>query len=302
MGLHKKSLEYYENNHNLKFPEFQIKVLKRVDKNLYFSTEFGECKMNIGNIGRAMYSCQCAVDKKKYLINRLKKLHGNLYDFSLIKTFNKTNEKVSLVCKEHGIFKKVINTLLTKKNVYCPHCYNNKIRSLNKISNTFDFIKKSKIIHNDKYDYSFTDYTKAKNFVDIICKKHGKFLQTPDAHLAGRGCWECSFEIGGWNFLNWEKKAKVSKNFDSFKVYIIRCWNEEEEFYKIGKTYRTVLKRFNKNNLPYNFVILKTIEGTALEMSKLELKLKIINKKNKYIPKIKFGGMQECFTTIKKIN
>ena len=45
-----------------------------------------------------------------------------------------------------------------------------------------------------------------------------------------------------------------SKKFEDFKVYIIKCWNEEEEFYKIGKTYRKISRRFLKGNsiaLPY---------------------------------------------------
>ena len=34
----------------------------------------------------------------------------------------------------------------------------------------------------------------------------------------------------GWNYTTWIRKAKTSKHFDSFKVYILRCWNENEEF------------------------------------------------------------------------
>ena len=33
----------------------------------------------------------------------------------------------------------------------------------------------------------------AKTKVEIICKKHGPFLQTPDSHLSGRGCRKCGF-------------------------------------------------------------------------------------------------------------
>ena len=40
---------------------------------------------------------------------------------------------------------------------------------------TLEFIKKSKEIHGDKYDYSLVDYKKTDEKIKIICKKHGVF-------------------------------------------------------------------------------------------------------------------------------
>jgi len=54
-----------------------------------------------------------------------------------------------------------------------------------------EFIEKSKIIHNDKYDYSLVEYINSKVKVKIICKKHGIFEQTPESHLSGRNCKFC---------------------------------------------------------------------------------------------------------------
>lgn len=99
---------------------------------------------------------------------------------------------------------------------------------------------------------------------------------------------------------NWKKAALKSKNFDSFKVYIIKCYNENEKFYKIGRTFCTIKKRFQgKICMPYNYEIIKVFENNAEEMYKLENKLKKSNKKNKYVPKIIFKGMQECFEQLK---
>jgi very-short-patch-repair endonuclease len=56
---------------------------------------------------------------------------------------------------------------------------------------TSQFITRSKIIHSDKYDYSESVYITAKLPITIICRLHGTFKQTPDAHLAGKGCLEC---------------------------------------------------------------------------------------------------------------
>ena len=54
-----------------------------------------------------------------------------------------------------------------------------------------EFIKKARLIHGDKYDYSKVEYTTNKIKVSIICPEHGEFWQTPGDHLKGRGCPLC---------------------------------------------------------------------------------------------------------------
>ena len=54
-----------------------------------------------------------------------------------------------------------------------------------------NFISKSIIIHKNKYDYSFTNYTGNKIAIKIICPIHGEFLQQPKYHLSGAGCPKC---------------------------------------------------------------------------------------------------------------
>ena len=59
--------------------------------------------------------------------------------------------------------------------------------------NTFVF--RAKEIHGDKYDYSKTEYVKAKEPVTIICRKHGEFTQRPQDHiLKACGCPKCKGE------------------------------------------------------------------------------------------------------------
>lgn len=54
-----------------------------------------------------------------------------------------------------------------------------------------DFIRKSRIKHGDKYDYSLVEYKKNSIKVKIICPEHGEFEQTPADHMAGKGCRAC---------------------------------------------------------------------------------------------------------------
>ncbi|MFE2860950.1 HNH endonuclease [Sphingobacterium multivorum] len=69
-------------------------------------------------------------------------------------------------------------------------------------TNTEDFIRMSQAIHGDKYDYSLVDYINNKEYVKIICKVHGEFLQSPRNHLKGYICKKCSLE----------NTAKINRN------------------------------------------------------------------------------------------
>lgn len=54
-----------------------------------------------------------------------------------------------------------------------------------------DFIKKSKAVHGNKYDYSKVEYVNSKTKVKIICPVHGVFEQKPEKHWIGHGCPLC---------------------------------------------------------------------------------------------------------------
>ena len=49
---------------------------------------------------------------------------------------------------------------------------------------TEDFIRKAKLVHGDKYDYSKVDYKGNKEKVCIICPEHGEFWQSPVNHCS----------------------------------------------------------------------------------------------------------------------
>ena len=56
-----------------------------------------------------------------------------------------------------------------------------------------EFINKVKQIHGNRYDYSKVNYKNNRTKIIIICKKHGEFLQFPNNHLKGCGCFKCCF-------------------------------------------------------------------------------------------------------------
>jgi hypothetical protein len=54
----------------------------------------------------------------------------------------------------------------------------------------------------------------------------------------------------------------------------------------------------NKSKLPYSYEIIQLITGSSREISEMERELQATNKDNKYIPKVKFKGMFECFSKL----
>ena len=60
------------------------------------------------------------------------------------------------------------------------------------MNKTEEFIRKARLKHGDKYDYSKVEYIESTGWVDIICKEHGKFLQRVDVHLRGAICQICN--------------------------------------------------------------------------------------------------------------
>jgi len=56
-----------------------------------------------------------------------------------------------------------------------------------------EFLEKARAVHGDKYEYpSFGDVVKSKDYIDIMCPKHGMFRQNVRAHYRGNGCPTCS--------------------------------------------------------------------------------------------------------------
>lgn len=74
----------------------------------------------------------------------------------------------------------------------CPKCANKKLSEFHK-SNTNDFIKKSKIIHNNDYNYDKVNYIDNSTKVLLHCNNcEYDFNQTPQSHLNGNGCPKCA--------------------------------------------------------------------------------------------------------------
>lgn len=82
--------------------------------------------------------------------------------------------------------------------------------------------------------------------------------------------------------------------------YLLKCWDKEETFYKLGITVNHILTRYsNPKAMPYDFDILLELEGTAEEIYDMEVKFKEQMNKYHYKPKMSFNGSKsECYTEL----
>lgn len=87
-----------------------------------------------------------------------------------------------------------------------------------------DFIKKSKGVHGEKYDYSLVSYINMSTKVKIICKEHGAFEQTPKNHISRRyGCSKCSGKNKTTDDFIIESKQIHGDIYDYSLVEYINC-------------------------------------------------------------------------------
>lgn len=122
---------------------------------------------------------------------RLSKMaHRDKYGYERT-VYRSSKGKVVITCPEHGDFMQ--SPRLHLRGCSCPKCAH-KYSMANR-SNTEDFVKKSKLVHGNKYEYSKTVYVNKRTKLCITCPAHGDFWQLPESHvLRGEGCPLCYFE------------------------------------------------------------------------------------------------------------
>jgi hypothetical protein len=220
---------------------------------------------------------------KKRFVEQIKNLKTNLIIFS--EDYIDSTTKIRVECKKHGIFKTLPHGAL--RGDECKKCMSKRFSiGLKK------FKSRAIKVHKNKYNYSEVDYINIESKVKIICPIHGEFKQIPNSHLKGHGCEKCNL-TSYWTRSKYIKKAKGRVCI----FYTIRCFNQEEEFYKIGITMRSVKERYYSSAMPYEYEVISEVKGSAGFIWDLEKEKKIKLKDFKYSPKIYFGGSKtECFT------
>jgi len=136
------------------------------------------CGRNKSNTTRSLGTCK--------FVEKATIIHNGRYDYSMVCYIN-NHTKVKIVCPVHGEFEQFPVDHLVGKG--CMECGGR--RKLTKQ----EFEAKARKIHGDIYIYNSVVYVNNSTPVDILCRKHGIFSQTPSHHLCGQGCRKCAFEM-----------------------------------------------------------------------------------------------------------
>lgn len=143
-------------------------------------------------------------------INKCIILYKNKFDYSKVNYINSLN-KIIIKCNIHNNwFEQFPFNHLIKEG--CSSCLREKRKTIN-LSSKEEFILKAIDIHNHNFIYDKVIYINAKTKIEIICRVHGSFYQTPDKHLSGHGCMECainSTRLNSFSFI--EKAEKIHDN------------------------------------------------------------------------------------------
>jgi hypothetical protein len=114
-------------------------------------------------------------------IERANKVHNYKFNYSKSVYLGRHIPTI-IICPNLHEFKQTPNSHMNGKG--CAIC-SGKIRLTKE-----EFIRRSRIIHNDKYEYDKINFIDAQTEVEITCKIHGSFFQSPTRH-SRYGCPRC---------------------------------------------------------------------------------------------------------------
>lgn len=115
----------------------------------------------------------------KDFITKAREIHRDKYDYSKV-VYVDGKTKVCIICPEHGEFwQSPANHLLGMGYPKCEQIAIDKLKQ----SIVENFLKKARLVHGDKYDYSKVEYVNGSTKVCIISPELGEFWQTPIEHI-----------------------------------------------------------------------------------------------------------------------
>lgn len=198
--------------------------------------------------------------KEQVFSNRIESLYGSsiTYDF---RTYVNNSTKMSFMCNEHGEFKAL--PLNVMRGHGCPTCGKAKYSS-SRTTKWYDALSKMVATHGDMYKYNESTYVSPKVKMEIVCKRHGVFMQTPINHWRGQGCPKCNeshlerdvsnaLESNGIDFIYQRRIGRQSVDFYIPSLRLnIECQGEQHfkrkfnDKYDFKKSLERDIKKYNE--------------------------------------------------------
>lgn len=226
-------------------------------------------------------------------IEKAKKVHDKVtFDYSKV-SYIRSTVKVIIGCSKHGDFLQEPRAHLSGHG--CLACAREKTlfdHDTAGISGEqfYNNLPKS----HSHITFDFEEYVNFQSKIKFKCEFHGHFITNPKYLMERRnGCMECTESLNGHSrsgFVALGDKNNKGKAF----LYVIRCYSEKEEFFKVGITSRDFKERFYKSNLPYDYELIHLYEDDASTIWTLEKFILNLCKKSKYKPLLSFSGSSEC--------
>lgn len=227
---------------------------------------------------------------KDIFIEEARKVYGDKDDYTKTDIIS-ARDTIQVTCTKHNLtFDKSISTYLLGWG--CPKCSAENYRKLRAIPKE-DYYRRANEAHGNKYTYN-NDYITSAHAITFYCKEHGRQRRNSYEHLRGAGCRKCDSFGNRQDKLTKQGYIRTA-NGRVTELYLIKCKDDRETFYKIGKTFRGIKSRFSGKLLPYEYEIILTHESDAGEIWDLEELLHLKFQEFRYNPKKYFAGVTECY-------
>lgn len=238
--------------------------------------------------GCALCAAELHVIPKDDWINACKKQYPNNRYNHLIGVEFQQSSSIEVECLKHGMYTvNAGNHFRGKGN--CLKCVGRYKRTIDEL--LFDMNQK----HSHAYTYGdIPDGWSLSTKINIKCNQCDEnFNQSIKNHSMGSGCPICAQTRKGWSRSSF---LKAGSGRDC-TFYVLKCYDDEEVFYKLGITSRTVKQRYaQKSAMPYNYEIINSIQSDALTIWNIEKIFMKQLEKYKYTPNIFFdGSIKECY-------
>lgn len=207
--LFKDFLEKAREVHGEKFDYSLVEYKHNSDKIKIICPIHGEFSQVLRDHLNKNGCIKCKTKSLDDFIAESRKIHGELYDYSLTE-YKNSYTKVKIICKIHGEFFQA--PYAHRRGQGCAGCKFDQKRLGQE-----RFLEICRETHGNFYNYDRLVYTKIKNKVEIGCPIHGYFLQIADDHQRGIGCSKCKASKG---------EIQIRKYLDTNCIY----YEEQKKF------------------------------------------------------------------------